>query len=829
MPLPPAFRSLVRSRGLSLAVVCTMAIGVGILTTTFGVVDAAVLRPPPFAGADRLAVLYTTHTSVERGQHNERWSYPRIQLLRRFARRFSHIANYTGPAALTLTGTGPNGAESVPGEIVSPSYFAALGVGTAIGRTFLASEDSVPGAHPLVVLGHDLWERRYDSDPHVIGRAIGINGRELTVIGVMPRGFRGLSDKGQLWVPTTMAPVLTYPEYLVTDQDFISVVGRLAPGATLAMANDELRALGPRIYEAIPDTEADSSDHAGATARSLNEARVHPVVKRAVIVLLCGVALLHLLACANVTSLLLGHAIARRQEAAVRLALGSGPRRLFAHYFSEGAILVVAGGAIGVVLASWVSDIVAAPTDVWGARSFYGSLAPFADPDFSWRTLAFGVALTVVSAILVSWGPAAAALGAQLQSGLRDGTRGSSEHAAPRGRPSARGIIVTLETALAVVLLVAGGLMVDSFNRMRRTDLGIDPGQVLTFTLQPSEARVPPSAAPAFITRMLEAITAVPGVVSATVDGGAPVGGTARSRLFIAGRPPATPNDAPPVLRHYVAPDHFRTLGIPLLRGRGFTSQDIAGRPRVTIISETAARTFWPNEDPIGQRVWFSGGSSFDRPDSSAEIIGIARDVVYEPLDVGPNRSSFYTPYAQFTYSWRIYFVRTTGDPSAAVGAIREAVNAVEPDLALTEVQTLTDRIGASWSRQRFDALFYGGMAILALVLAVSGIYAVVSYAVGRRTREMGIRIALGSQAGDVVRLVLREGMMAPLVGLALGAAGTFAVAGLLRASLYGIGPTDARVLASAIAMLFLAALVACLVPARRATTVDPCVALRTE
>ncbi|MEP7347433.1 MAG: FtsX-like permease family protein, partial [Gemmatimonadaceae bacterium] len=330
-------------------------------------------------------------------------------------------------------------------------------------------------------------------------------------------------------------------------------------------------------------------------------------------------------------------------------------------------------------------------------------------------------------------------------------------------------------------------------------------------------------------TRMLETITAVPGVVSATVDGGAPVGGTARSTLFIAGRPPLSPNDAPPVLRHYVAPDHFKTLGIPLLRGRGFTSQDIAGRPRVTIISENAARTFWPNEDPIGQHVWFGGGSSFDRPDSSAEIIGIVRDVMYEPLDVGPNRSSFYTPYAQFSYSWRIYFVRTTGDPSAAVGAIRQAVSAVEPDLALTEVQTLSDRIGASWSRQRFDAFFYGGVALLALLLAVTGIYAVVAYAVGRRTREMGIRLALGSQPGDVVRLVVREGMVAPLVGLVLGTAGTFAAAGLLRASLYGVGPTDARVLASALIMLLLAALVACLVPARRATRVDPCEALRTE
>ena len=827
LPLPLLFRSIARSRSLSLAVASTVAVGVGILTTVFGLVDAAVLRPPPFLDAERIAVLYTTHAFAGTRPHTERWAYPRVQLLRSLSRSFSHVANYSGPADLTLTGE--ERAESVPGEIVSPSYFPALGAAAAIGRTFLVGEDDVAGAHPLVVLGDDIWERRYGRDPQIVGRTVRVNTTPLTVIGVMPRGFRGLSNKAQLWVPTTMAPVLTYPEYLTSDQNFISVVARLAPGATLASADAELRTLGPRIYEALPDAEADSSDRAGATATSLNQARVHPTVRRAVVALLIGVTLLHLLACANVTNLLLGRAMVRRRESAVRLALGSGPRRLFLQSFSESAILVLMGGAAGILLAGWASALVVAPADVWGPQNFYGSLAAFADPAFSWRTCAFGVGLTVVSAGLIACGPAASTLQVQLHSGLRHGNRGATENARRLGHFSARGLIVTLETALAVMLLVAGGLMIDSFNRIRATDLGVDATQVLTFLLQPSEARVPTSAAPAFIGRMLAAITAVPGVVSATVDGGAPVSGTARSTLFIAGRPPASPNHAPPVLRHYVAPNHFRTLGIPLLRGRAFSAQDIAGRPRVTIISETAARTFWPNADPIGARVWFGGGSSFDRPDSSAEIVGIAGDVMYEPLDVGPNRSSFYTPYAQFSYGWRIYFVRTTGDPSAAVPAIRQALGDVEPELAMTEVQPLTDLIGASWARQRFDALFFGGVGVLALVLAVTGIFSVVAYAVGRRTREMGIRLALGSRPGDVMRLVVREGMIAPLLGLGLGAAGAFAAGGIARASLYGVAPTDAGVLATVMALLLLAAVLACAVPARRATRVDPCEALRAE
>lgn len=829
MSLPHVLRSVTRSPGLSLAVVCMTAAGVGILTTSFAMVDAAVLRPPPFRDAGRIAVLYTTHASVTEGRYNARWAYPRIQLLRQLARSVTSVASYSGPTVLTLTGGRKEWAESVSGEVVSPEYFTALGVQAAAGRTFQASEDAVRGAHPLVILGHDLWERRFASDREVVGRAISINGTTLTVVGVMPRGFRGLTDKAQLWVPSTMAPVLTYADYLVSDQNFISVVARLAPGATIEGARRELEALGARIYEALPHAEDAGRDAPGATAVTLNDARVHPAVRRAVLLLLGGVALLHLLACANVTSLLLGRAITRRREAAVRLALGSSPHRLFLHYAGESALLVAAGGLIGIVLAAWVSSVMGAPADLWGPRNFYGSIAPFADPEFTWRGAGFGVILTAISAMLIAWMPAATSLRVSLQGGLRDGGKGSATDSTSGPRLSARGAIVALETAVAVVLLVSGGLMVDSFNRMRQTDLGVEPDHVLTFSIQPSEARVPVSAAPAFVSRMLEAITAVPGVTSATVDGGAPVSGTARSTLFIAGREPTSPGGAPPILRHYVAPDHFRTLGIPLLRGRNFTAQDIAGRPRVTIISETAARTFWPNEDPIGQRVWFGGGSSFDRPDSSAEIIGIAGDVMYEPLDVGPNRSSFYTPYAQFTYAWRIYFVRTTGSPSAAVPAIREAVHAVEPELALTDVQTLGDRIGASWTRQRFDAFFFGAVGVLALILAVSGIYAVVSYAVGRRTREMGIRLALGSQPTAVLRLVLRDGLFAPSIGLVLGTAGTFAAGGVLRASLYGIAPTDARVLALALGALLLAATLACLVPARRATRVDPCVALRTD
>ncbi|MCI0434579.1 MAG: ABC transporter permease, partial [Gemmatimonadetes bacterium] len=385
------------------------------------------------------------------------------------------------------------------------------------------------------------------------------------------------------------------------------------------------------------------------------------------------------------------------------------------------------------------------------------------------------------------------------------------------------------EAAFAMLLMVAAGLLIDSFQRMRQTSIGVDAANVLTFWVMPSEVRVPPQTAPAFVTRLLDAITKVPGVRSASVDGGAPLAGTASSVLFIAGRPAPAPGQAPPVLRHYIAPDHFNTLGIPLRRGRVFTAGDVAGAPRVTVISESAARQFWPNEDPLGKRVWFGGGSSFSSPDSSAEIVGVVGDVVYEPLDQRPNFASFYTPYAQFTYARRMVFVRTAGDPMSLVSDVRKAIATVDPELALQEVQALTHIISGSWARNRFDAMLFGSFGIVALALAASGIFAVLAYTVASRTREFGIRIALGGTTRRVLWHVLREGMSFPLAGLTIGVTLSLAVTRLLQSSLYGISPQEPRVFIGTAALLVAVMAAACLVPAWRATRADPMEALRAE
>ncbi len=812
-------------RSLSVGVASTIAVSVAVLTAAFALTWAALWRPPPFADAARLVMLYTTHADGPTARREARWSHARVTALADSATTLSSVAWYTG-TELYLTG-GEN-AEATRGEFVSPSYLAMLGIRPAMGRPISIRDNLAAEPNAVVLIGHDLWQRRFGARADNVGATVAINGVVHDIIGVMPPGFHGLTDRAQLWLPTAMAPRLTYPEYLTTDQDFISAVARLAPGRSSDDATRELQALVPRLYRAHPNAAPAIGDAPSGLARTLNDARVYPAARTALLLLLGAMALLHLLACANVTSLFLGDALARRGEWAVRAALGATPGALFAGHAWRVWRTIAAGGVLGTALAATLSRSLSSPTEFWGARNFYGSLAPFATPTFSWSVALSGLAVTAISGALIAFVPARLALRVDVHEGLHDGARGVSAQGTSLRRVSARSLIVMAEVALAVMLCVAGGLMIASFDRMRHVVIGVESDHVLTFLIRPADARVPTGAAPAYIDRMLAAITALPGVVSATVDGGAPVSGTARSTLFFAGRDDQSPERAPAVLRHYVAPQHFATLGIPLLRGRAFTATDDAQHPGVAIISASAAREFWPDQDPIGQRVWFGSGS-YDGAGASVEIVGIVSDVMYEPLDAAPNLRSFYTPYAQFTYGWRRYFVRTAPEPMSLLPAVRDVVREIDPDTPLTEVATLQSLIGDSWARQRFDAGFYGGFALLALGLAVSGIYAVVAFAVAQRTREMGIRLALGASARSVVGLVLRDGLTFPAVGLVAGAMGALATGGVLRASLYGIAPADTRVLLITLALMLVAAITACLVPARRATRVDPLVAMRTD
>jgi putative ABC transport system permease protein len=826
MLLSASIKAATKTRATTVAIVTFVALGVAALTSAFNLADGALWRPPPLHEPERLVLVSSTHTNTRGETRIARWSYPRIQLIKQQAQSFVHVANYT-PTTTTLTG-GEN-PEVVTGEFVSPDYFKVMAIQPLLGRVFQASEDSVAGAHPVVVISYQFWQQHFGGRPGITGQTLSLGGHVLTMIGVLPEGFRGLSGNARVWMPTTMAPVLSYPEYLTTDQNFINIVARLKPDVSVARANVEFGVFGPQVFAALPVTDADSGEVSSAVVRGINELRATTGTRKSVLTLLAAVALLYLLACTNVTSLLLSKAAARRREMAIRQALGATSARLLPSVIAESALLVGVGGAFGLLLAFWVSALLPAPEQLWNTQNFNSALSAFADPAFGIRSAVFGLVLMVVTVVLVSWVPAAGLLRVNMPANLRDGARGFTVGGATLGRPNARGIIVAFEAALAMVLLLAGSLMIDSFSRMRATDLGIDASQVLTFDLRVPDAQVSPDDAPDFIRRVLAAITAVPGVVSASVDGGAPVSGSAISTLLVAGRPIPNDDDQPRVLRHYVAPDHFKTLGIPLKAGRTFTDQDDVNHPRVIIISELAAKRFWPNENPIGQRVWFGGGSSFNSPERSGEIIGVVGSVAYERLDREPFRPDFYTPYMQFTYASRMVFVRTEGDPLLAVNAVRAAVKTVSPDTPLRDVQSMESLIGKSWTRQRFDAFLFGVFAVLALLLSASGIYAVVSYAIHQRTREMGIRLALGATNAMVLRLVLREGMAFPLVGLGVGLVASLAMSRVLVSSLYQVSPTDPLIMFRTVAVLLLAAMAACAVPAWRATRVDPLVAMRAD
>ena len=821
-------RVLRRNPTTTAAVVGTLALAIGAGVSTFALAQAALITPPPFPEPERIVVVFTTRVAPGDSPRRLRWSYPRFRLLQSSLTTAEHVGSY-GLASVNLSGRGAGGEpltpEPVRAEPVGGGYFSALGARPTRGRPFSALEDQSPSAAPVALLSHDLWMRRYAGAPDVVGQVLRVNGRDLTIVGVMPAGFRGLSGRAELWFPAVQAPSVTYPEYLTTNQDFISVVAKLRPGASMTSLRAELETVGAVIQRQLPSESERPDVRFGATAVPLAEVRVNDATRRALLVLLGAGGVVLLLACANVSSLLIASASGRRREMAVRLSLGATRGRLARQLLTETMLLSSLGGAAGLALAWGITRIVAPPEGSIAPVNFYGNIGEFVRPRVDPVVLAFAAGVVVLTTLVCGLAPALTAVRGGLSTSMRQG--GSVTRSGHRTL-SLRGVAVAAEVALAVVLLVGGSLMLATLARLRGEPLGFDPARVITFAVRAPEARYPPEQASAFIERLLTSIEAIPGVIAATVDGCAPlVASCARTTLHITGRRPPRPGAAPLVMRHYVGPDHFRTLGIPLRAGRAFTPGDRRGRAGVAIVNEAAARAFSPDGNPIGARLWF--GSIWTSADSTVEVVGIVGDIPYLEGDEPFVRPAVYTPYLQFTYADRTVMVRTASTPEVALRAIRGAVQAVDPDLALHDVGVLTRQLGDVWQRQQFTTGVLGAFAALALVLAATGIFGVVASAVTDRTREIGIRLALGATPGDVSRLIVRQGMILPAVGLVVGAVLAFPAAGALRGLLYGVSATDARVFGSVLLALLSVAFLATLIPARRATRVDPRVAMSAE
>lgn len=805
-------RSLARTPVVTIAAVFSIALGIAATTSVFGIVDAALFRPPPLERPGELAAIYMTYREPNSPVERVRWSWPRYRLLSRLNTSFEQVASFT-VSVLAITN---DGAEPVNAEVVSSAYLPVLRIQPIAGRTFTAAEDDA-ASEPVALIGHDLWQRRFAGERSVIGQTISLNGVSLAIVGILPRGFVGLSGRAQVWVPPTFPARATYAEYLTTNQAFISVVGRLKPGVGIERARSELATLGAAI---------DSSSPAGATAMTLNEARVDPSTRTPMLMLLAAVACLLLLSCANVAGLLLGRAVSRRREIGIRIATGASRGRIIQQLLVESAIIAVAGGAIGVLVAIPVTANAGLPAAMWRGRNFYGALGEFSTPVVDARVLFVAFAVCALTTLVFGLVPSLQATKLDVSAALKSGVGAATS----RGRRfDPRRAIVGAEAALALILLVSGGLLAASWRRLVATETGFDRTNILTFLVRPSEVKYPLEKAPALHDALLAEIERLPGVIAASVDGCAPLGtGCATTSLYIVGRPVPARGEAPGVLRHYVGPNHFRTLAVPVVRGRVFDGRDRAGAPRVAIINQLAAKRFWPSEDPIGKRVWF-GSSTFNSPDSSAEIVGIVGDVAYQALDARPFQPDFYTPYAQYTFASRTVLVRTRGDPSAMVSDIRRAVTRIDPGLAMFEVRTMEERMGDSWARLSYQTKLLSAFAAIALLLAATGIFAIVAHVIDDRRREIGVRVALGAAPVQVLTAVGESGARPALIGLCVGAIGAMFTGRALASAVYGVRAFDPIVIVAVMVVLTTVIVAAAYLAARRALHVEPVEALRSE
>ena len=809
-----AVRTLARSPGFTLVAVFALAVGIGANTAIFSLVDASRARALPYADPSRLVLLWG---NVQRARVERRGaSYPDYLDWRARAKSFEDVAAFDGQ---TLTLVGGEEPERISTEFVSAPYFALLGVQTARGRTFRADEDEVAKPQQVIVLSDGLWKRRFGADPNVVGRSVTLccAPRAYTVIGVMPPGFKGLTDAAELWVPFAMyAP----PDVMASrGTRGFAALARLAPGATLESARREMDAVSRQLEREHPDT----NEKRAADVSPLDVELFGPL-RPALATLMAAVAFVLLIACANVANLLLARSEARRREIAVRTALGAGRGRLVRQLITEGCVLTFAGAAVGLLLARAAIAALVAQSPV----PFPSFLAPGLDP----RVAAFTIAVSMACGVLVGLAPGLQALAVDLGASLKESARGSD---GPRSQRM-RGALVVAELSLAVVLLIGAGLMIRSVRNLAALSPGFDASSVLTLHVSIPRAQAPPGAVggtvgpppPVVYGRaLLDRLRGVPGVVAAALGTDVPLDGTAAANFYSAeGQPPTDATNAPRTYVHRVSPDFFATLRIPLVAGRALTDADAApGAAAATVVSERVVRRFWPGQDPIGKRIKF-GSPASNSPWMT--IVGVVGEVKYRGLPDNPTADpDVYLPFGDRN-SLVALAVRTAVPPASIVTPIRSAIRAADPSIPIYGVAPMVDLIAGQTAQSRFTMWLMGVFAAAALMLAAVGIYGVMAYLVSQRTREIGIRLALGAEGGDILRLVVGSGARLIALGIAIGVAAAFALERLVASLLFGVTAADA---ASGVAVAVLAgvALLACYVPAVRASRVNPIGALRHE
>jgi len=797
-----ALRMLARSPAFTLAAVATLAVGIGANAAIFSLVRAVLLRPLPFAQPERLVALWEANDG--KGWSRMPASPPNYLDWKAQSRSFESMGAYTD-TTLVATERGGSDAQRLDGAAVTSGFFETLGVSAVHGRVFRESETS-PGHPAVVVLGHAVWTRRFGADPGIVGRTIRLDGDAYEVIGVMPASFRFPEPTADFWVP------LSFPADVGTQRGahYLDVVARLRPGVTAAAARAEIRGIADRLRVAYP--RSNTGYTAGATP--LSESLVGEVAP-ALTMLLGAVGLVTLVACANVENLLLARAARRRPEIAIRTALGAGRARLVRQLLTESAVLAVLGAAAGLALAEASLDSI--------VRLAPASVPRLAQVRLDGGVLLFTAAWTVASVAIFGLAPALAALRSRPMHALRG--HGADAGGPPR-RVGARQILVVAQVALALVLSAGAGLLIRSLARLSAVDPGFRAEGGLTYSLTLPGSRYPNEAAcGAFVDRLLERMQALPGARSAGAIFGLPLTGMSFSSSF---RPSDAPpaDDEPSAQLRLATRSYFGTMGIPVVAGRGFTEADRRGAPIVILISESAARKFFPRGDAIGRRLRFGARPSQTRVEG--EVVGVVGDVRDAELGAGPT-PEFYGSLEQVPTDQFHVVVRAAGAPDRLAASARAAVASLDPELAVSGLSTLDDVVRRSVARPRFMVQLLLVFASLALLLCAIGVYGVTAYAVSRRTREIGIRMALGADRASVRAMVLREAARLAAAGVGLGLAGAFAATRLLRGFLFEIGPADPLTHAAVAVLLGAVAVAASALPARRAARLDPIAALRTE
>jgi len=797
---------LLKSPGFAAVAVVTMALGIGANTAIFSVVNAVLLTPLPFYSPERLVAL--GQTEAKDRENLSQFSFRNFADLRDQTKAFERLAAYYNNS-LTLTGQGE--AVRLRGAIATADLFPLLDASPALGRTFFPEEDHAGGGsegYPAI-LSWDCWQQHFGGDPHVIGRTINLSGDPYTVVGVMPAkfSFPVQAQPVEVWISPARDAERKGVGAIMVARGYHGwrVVGRLKGGATIEQAQAESDVVASNLASQFPEANKDI----GIKIMPLLESLVGNL--RFTLLLLLGtVGVVLLIACSNVANLLLERAVSRKREISVRLALGASSGRIVRQLMTESLMLALAGGALGLVLANWGTKLIVSLSPEGITR--------INETHFDVRVFAFTATVSVLTGVIFGLAPGLGASRLGLVDALKEGGRSSSS-----GR--ARNVLVVGEVALALVLLVGAGLLVRTLVRLQNVPLGFDPRNVLTMNVAKSPTNGPEETGE-FFRQLTERIKSLPGVADASVTWQLPLSGASASTSLNVEGQPDDPTNIPMGVIHSAGPGYFRTMGIPLLKGRDFTDQDDMKHAPVIIVNDTLAKKFFPDGDAIGKHILpgFSTANKY----VMREIVGVVGDVKHQGLRSNPV-PEFYFAQAQMPVNSLTLVVRTSGDPHALVGSVRKEVQAMDANSPVYGVLTAEEYLSRSVASTRFNMTLLAAFAGVALVLTAVGLYGVISFSVSQSTREIGIRIALGAQSGDVLRLVMGQGMMLTLVGVMLGLAGAYGLTRVMTALLFGVGATDSTTFTGAPLLLVAVAAFACYIPARRAMRVDPLVALRYE